>query len=112
MTTKPITIIWHIKILGLKSVWSSFPSFLQTKIYFFFCLMNPFLQTLVLFRYLLAQAIHDYSLTDALGEYLEGKICVGIMGGHKLLRASDEYREVVMLALNLARNGFLICTGM
>jgi predicted Rossmann-fold nucleotide-binding protein len=33
------------------------------------------------------------------------------MGGHKLLRASPEYRQVVLLALGLARKGFLICTG-
>lgn len=48
---------------------------------------------------------------DALGDYLEGKTPIGIMGGHKLSRTSQEYRKVVYLARTLARLGFVVVTG-
>jgi predicted Rossmann-fold nucleotide-binding protein len=50
-------------------------------------------------------------LRDALGDYLENKTPVGIMGGHKLQRQSKQYRRVVMLARQLAQLGFLVVTG-
>lgn len=69
----------------------------------------------------IAQAIHDHSMLhallinnpsaslthdrDALGDYLEGKTPVGIMGGHRLNRSSPEYRQIVLLARQLARTG-------
>jgi len=48
---------------------------------------------------------------DALGDYLEGKTPVGIMGGHGMKRASAEYRQLVFLARRLAKAGFLVTTG-
>lgn len=59
----------------------------------------------------LAQSIHDYSIIDALHDYLEGKTPIGFMGGHKTARGSPEYQSVVKLARRLARAGFLIVTG-
>jgi predicted Rossmann-fold nucleotide-binding protein len=59
----------------------------------------------------IAQTIHDSSITDALCDYLEGKTPVGVMGGHRLLRASPEYRQVVYLARTLVQKGFLVVTG-
>ncbi len=53
----------------------------------------------------------DYSIKDALYDYLEGKTVVSIMGDHAMRRASPEYREVVELARALAREGFLVTTG-
>mmetsp|Transcript_20875 Transcript_20875/g.25277 ORF Transcript_20875/g.25277 Transcript_20875/m.25277 type:complete len:447 (+) Transcript_20875:342-1682(+) len=62
-------------------------------------------------RSILAQNMHDYFIQDALFDYLEGKTVVVIMGGHKMLRASSAYRDVVMLGYKLARNGFVVATG-
>eukprot|EP01125_Pyxidicula_operculata_P005781 TRINITY_DN2017_c2_g1_i4.p2 TRINITY_DN2017_c2_g1~~TRINITY_DN2017_c2_g1_i4.p2 ORF type:complete len:359 (-),score=82.08 TRINITY_DN2017_c2_g1_i4:92-1168(-) len=59
----------------------------------------------------MAMSLHDYSIQDALGDYLEGKTPIGFMGGHRLMRGSTEYRDLVYLARSLARNGFLIVTG-
>lgn len=52
-----------------------------------------------------------FRFRDALGDYLEGKTPVGVMGGHKLSRTSAEYRKVVLLARELARLGFIVVTG-
>ncbi|KAL6047148.1 Rossmann fold nucleotide-binding protein [Balamuthia mandrillaris] len=60
---------------------------------------------------LLATTMHDYSIEDALYDYLEGKTVVAIMGGHGMKRASSPYRDVVMLGWLLAREGFLVVTG-
>jgi len=63
------------------------------------------------FTTLLAQSLHDFSMNDALGQYLVGKFPVGVMGGHRLRRNSVEYRDLVLLCRSLARAGFLIVTG-
>jgi hypothetical protein len=60
---------------------------------------------------LFAMTTHDYSIKDALYDYLEGKTVVSIMGGHGMSRASDIYRNVTKLAWRLARKGFLLVTG-
>jgi predicted Rossmann-fold nucleotide-binding protein len=59
----------------------------------------------------MAEAFHDFSMRDAMFDYLEGKIPVSIMGSHSLLRGSDHYAQLVKLARKLARAGFLIVTG-
>lgn len=57
------------------------------------------------------QSIHDYSIKDALYDYLEGKSVVSIMGGHATHRDTKEYRDIVLLGRKLAREGFLVTTG-
>jgi len=59
----------------------------------------------------IGQNIHDYSIKDALYDYLEGKTVVSIMGGHALSRSTSHYRHIVMLGRSLARTGFLVTTG-
>lgn len=57
------------------------------------------------------QSLHDHSIYRAMEAFVEGRGLVGIMGGHKLLRSSDEYHKVAHLALKLARKGFTVCSG-
>jgi predicted Rossmann-fold nucleotide-binding protein len=59
----------------------------------------------------LAQSIHDFSMVDALHDYLEGKTPVGFMGGHKTPRSSPEYKATVRLARRVTQAGFLVVTG-
>lgn len=57
------------------------------------------------------QSLHDHSVYRAMERFIEGRRLVGIMGGHKLLRGSEEYGKVSHLALKLSRKGFVICSG-
>ncbi len=57
------------------------------------------------------QSLHDHSVYRAMEAFIEGRRLVGIMGGHKLLRSSDEYRKVAHIALKLAKKGFVVCSG-
>lgn len=66
----------------------------------------------------LAETIHDHAISDALNAALEfddkgmtGKKCVGVMGGHALLRNDPLYRKVVMLTKLLTETGFFILSG-
>jgi predicted Rossmann-fold nucleotide-binding protein len=57
------------------------------------------------------QALHDDAISEATANYLEGRKVVGIMGDHKLSRASSAYGVAAHLARRMTRDGFLICTG-
>jgi len=57
------------------------------------------------------QSLHDHSVYRAMEQFIEGRKLVGIMGGHKLLRGSEEYRKIAHLSRILSRKGFMICTG-
>ena len=62
----------------------------------------------------LAHRLHDFSVTDALGEFLEEappRGVVAIMGGHDRRRDDPSYREVTHLARALTRDGFLLVCG-
>lgn len=59
----------------------------------------------------LAAALHDHSIDDALAEWVQAKLIVGIMGGHALRRDSEEYRQTAHLAHGLARAGRVVATG-
>lgn len=58
-----------------------------------------------------AMALHDQAISDALDELLEGKRVAAIMGGHKMLRGSPEYRDAAILGRTLARAGLVVATG-
>eukprot|EP01104_Vermistella_antarctica_P016870 TRINITY_DN5857_c0_g1_i1.p1 TRINITY_DN5857_c0_g1~~TRINITY_DN5857_c0_g1_i1.p1 ORF type:complete len:440 (+),score=65.30 TRINITY_DN5857_c0_g1_i1:77-1396(+) len=60
---------------------------------------------------LMAQTMHDYSIKDALYDYLEAKTCVAIMGGHGMKRGSDAYKSITRLSYLLANAGFVVATG-
>lgn len=57
------------------------------------------------------QSLHDHSVYRAMERFIEGRKLVGIMGGHKLARSSEEYRKVAHIALRLAKKGFTVCSG-
>jgi predicted Rossmann-fold nucleotide-binding protein len=57
------------------------------------------------------ETAHDYSMTDALEDYLEGKAVVAFMGGHAMERHSDEFEKVVLLAWRLSRAGYVVASG-
>jgi hypothetical protein len=57
------------------------------------------------------QSLHDNSITNALRSFLTGRKCVAIMGGHELKRTDEAYEDIVSIARNLTRNGFLLASG-
>lgn len=63
---------------------------------------------------LMARALHDQAITldmyDFLSRYDE-KCIVGIMGGHGILRTSEEYKQVVFLSKILTELGSLMVSG-
>lgn len=61
----------------------------------------------------LAQRLHDHAVTDALDALLAGvgKGVVAVMGGHSLLRDSEDYRAVAQLSRQLARRGLFLVSG-
>ncbi|GAA6526501.1 Rossmann fold nucleotide-binding protein [Intrasporangium sp. DVR] len=59
----------------------------------------------------LVRAIHDDSVTDDLDEFVEGRSCVGVMGGHALQRGTTAYAEAAHLGRRLAEAGHVVITG-
>ncbi len=60
---------------------------------------------------LLAQALHDSSIDDALEEFVVGRRIVGLMGGHALTRESPVFLDAAHLAHELAASGLTVATG-
>jgi predicted Rossmann-fold nucleotide-binding protein len=64
---------------------------------------------------LLAQALHDSSVDDALAEVVQGRArahgVVGVMGGHALGRDDAAYTAAAHLAHDLASAGLTVATG-
>ena len=62
----------------------------------------------------LARTLHDHGIQTAMDAFFEthdSHRCVGIMGGHALLRTSPMYREIVMLSKRLTEEGFCMLSG-
>jgi predicted Rossmann-fold nucleotide-binding protein len=61
----------------------------------------------------LAERLHDHAIEDAAREFLAAgpPDIVGVMGGHRIPRASETYREVTRLGRALARKGWRVVTG-
>jgi len=63
---------------------------------------------------MLARALHDFAIGHYLDEFLNGydpRQVVGVMGGHGVLRTSDEYRQVGELSKELTERDTLMVTG-
>jgi len=60
---------------------------------------------------LLAKALHDRSVEDALEEMVTGRHVVGVMGGHALERDDTAYAHAARLGQELARRGHTVATG-
>jgi hypothetical protein len=61
--------------------------------------------------HLLAAALHDSSIDDALAEVVHSRRIVGVMGGHALTRADDTYADTARLGHALASRGCTVATG-
>ncbi len=59
----------------------------------------------------LLRAIHDDSISDALGEWVGGRRVVGVMGGHRAARGTPAYAAAAHLGFALAARGLLVATG-
>jgi predicted Rossmann-fold nucleotide-binding protein len=62
-------------------------------------------------RRLLAAALHDRSIDDALDEFVRRRRVVGVMGGHELTRQDPAYSAAAHLAHDLAASGLTVATG-
>lgn len=59
----------------------------------------------------LLRAIHDDSVSDALGEVLGTRPVAGVMGGHALRRGTPAYDRAARLGHTLATAGLTVLTG-
>lgn len=62
----------------------------------------------------LARILHDNGIHTAMNEFLsqhDSLRCVGIMGGHALLRNDNMYREIALISKRLTELGFLMLSG-
>jgi predicted Rossmann-fold nucleotide-binding protein len=59
----------------------------------------------------LLRAIHDDSISDALGEFIGERPVVGVMGGHALARGTRGYAAAARLGHELAGTGLVVATG-
>jgi predicted Rossmann-fold nucleotide-binding protein len=60
---------------------------------------------------MLAAALHDHAIDDALDERLAGVRAVGVMGGHGVERTEPDYAAAARLGRALARAGLHVVTG-
>ena len=62
----------------------------------------------------LARTLHDHGIHMALDAFLDGhdsRRCIGVMGGHAMLRTQPMYADIVMLSKRLTEEGFFMLTG-
>ncbi|MBU0981660.1 hypothetical protein KKC94_03115 [Patescibacteria group bacterium] len=66
----------------------------------------------------LAERIHDHAIDDAINGIVEfdetgmtKKKCVGVMGGHSILRTNPSYEKVAVLTKELTEDGYYILSG-
>ena len=62
----------------------------------------------------LARTLHDHCIHVALDEFFkkyDSRFCLGIMGGHALLRTDPMYKKVVLLSKRLTEQGFIMLSG-
>lgn len=60
------------------------------------------------------RTLHDYGIGVALDKFFEKhnpRRCIGIMGGHALLRTDAMYREIVYVSKALTERGFFMLSG-
>lgn len=62
----------------------------------------------------LARSLHDHHISVATDRFLDAHdrhLCVGMMGGHALLRTDRMYKEIVMISKRLTELGFVMISG-
>ena len=63
---------------------------------------------------LLARTLHDHSIHTALARFFkehDHRRCVGVLGGHALLRTDRMFREIALLSKRLTQEGFVMLSG-
>ena len=63
---------------------------------------------------LMARSLHDYCIRKALEDFMDGRNllrCVGVMGGHGLMRTDKQYQQIVRVCKRLTEEGFMMITG-
>ena len=62
----------------------------------------------------MAHTLHDHGVYVALGEFFRSHNylkCIGIMGGHAMLRTDSKFRQIVFLTKQLTEQGFCMLSG-
>ena len=62
----------------------------------------------------MARTLHDHGVYVALGEFFRSHNylkCIGVMGGHAMLRTDAKYRQIVFLTKQLTEQGFCMLSG-
>ena len=62
----------------------------------------------------LARTVHDHGIHTAINHFFEthnNRYCIGIMGGHALLRTDRIFHETAMLSKRLTEMGFYMLSG-
>lgn len=62
----------------------------------------------------LARTLHDHSIHNALKHFFtiyNKQHCIGIMGGHAMLRTDSMYRQIVLLSKRLTEMDFIMLSG-
>ena len=62
----------------------------------------------------LARTLHDHGMHLALDDFFKThnpRLCLGVMGGHALLRTDQQYVQIVMLSKRLTELGFFMLSG-
>lgn len=62
----------------------------------------------------IARTLHDQGIYVGLGEFFRTHNClkcIGVMGGHALLRTDTMYRQIVFLSKQLTEQGFTMLSG-
>lgn len=62
----------------------------------------------------MARTLHDHGIYAALGEFFRVHNylrCIGVMGGHALLRTDAMYHQIVLLSKRLTEQGFYMLSG-
>lgn len=62
----------------------------------------------------IARTLHDHGIYVGLGEFFRVHNylkCIGVMGGHALLRTDAMYRQIVYLSKRLTEQGFFMLSG-
>ena len=90
---------------------SSFDTCFDSKVYQHYSSLGQHARNV---KELLARTLHDHCIHTALARFFkeyDHRRCVGIMGGHALLRTDKMYREIALLSKRLTQEGFVMLSG-
>lgn len=90
---------------------SSYENCFDSKVYQRYASMGQHTRSV---KELLARTLHDHSIHTALARFFkehDHRRCVGIMGGHALLRTDKIYRDIALLSKRLTKEGFIMLSG-